>query len=179
MLRGAPPAAGPTGTVGRARATPELHGAVRSGTVGCGPNRDHRPWTGRGGFASTHAAPPAARPFLGSRAAHGPEELLDPERETTRRRMTPRHRRPRDHSWDRGLRADRRSCSTRSGSYASSHARLGTAGRETILGSRAASGPEELRDSERTYASTHAYLGTAGRGTRKGTVGCERAGGAA
>jgi hypothetical protein len=39
------------------------------------------------------------------------------------------------------------------------------AGRETILGSRAASGPEELRDSERTYASTHAYLGTAGRGT--------------
>ena len=40
-------------------------------------------------------------------------------------------------------------------------------------------GPEELRDSERTYASTHAYLGTAGRGTRKGTVGCERAGGAA
>ena len=48
-----------------------------------------------------------------------------------------------------------------------------------FLGSRAASGPEELRDSERTYASTHAYLGTAGRGTRKGTVGCERAGGAA
>ncbi len=58
-------------------------------------------------------------------------------------------------------------------------AHLGTAGRKTILGSRAASGPEELRDSERTYASTHAYLGTAGRGTRKGTVGCERAGGAA
>ena len=27
--------------------------------------------------------------------------------------------------------------------------------------------------------STHAYLGTAGRGTRKGTVGCERADGAA
>ena len=55
------------------------------------------------------------------------------------------------------------------------------AGRETILGSRAASGPEELRDSERTDrdASTHAYLGTAGSGTRKGTVGCGRAGGAA
>ena len=45
------------------------------------------------------------------------------------------------------------------------------------FGDRAASGPKELRDSERTYASTHAYLGTAGRGTRK--VGCERAGGAA
>ena len=47
-----------------------------------------------------------------------------------------------------------------------------------FLGSLAASGPEELRDSEWTYTSTHAYLGTAGRGTRKGTVGCERAGGA-
>ena len=55
MLRGPPPAAGPTGTVGRARATPELRGAVQRGTVGRGPNRDHRPWTGRGGFASTHA----------------------------------------------------------------------------------------------------------------------------
>ncbi len=54
-----------------------------------------------------------------------------------------------------------------------------TAGRETLWGRRAASGPEELRDSERTYASTHAYLGTAGRGTRKGTAGCELAGGGA
>jgi hypothetical protein len=61
----------------------------------------------------------------------------------------------------------------------SAHAHLGTAGRETLWGSRAASGPGELRDSERTYASTHAYHATAGRGTRKGTVGCERAGGAA
>ncbi len=112
MVRGAPPAAGPTGTVGRARATPELHGAEQSGTAGCGLNRDHGPCTGRG-------------------------------------------------------------------SYASMHALLGTAGSETLWGSRAASGPEELRDSERTNASTHAYLGTACRGTRKGTVGCERAGGAA
>jgi hypothetical protein len=112
MLRGIPPAAGPTGTVGRARATPELYGAVRSGTSCCGLYRDHWPCTGRG-------------------------------------------------------------------SYALLHAHLGTAGSETILGSWAASGPEELRDSERTYASTHAYLGTTGRWTRKGTVGCERAGGAA
>ncbi len=80
---------------------------------------------------------------------------------------------------DRGPQAGRRSCSTRSGSYASSHSHLGTAGRETILVPRAASGPEELRDSERIYESTHAYLGTVGRVTRKGTVGCERAGGAA
>ncbi len=106
MLRGAPPAAGPTGAVGRTRATPELHGAVRSGTAGRGPNRDHGPRAG---------------------------------------------------------------C----GSYASTHARLGTAGRGTLWEPRAASGPEELRDSERTYASTHAYLGTASRGTRKGTVGCD------
>ncbi len=58
------------------------------------------------------------------------------------------------------------------GSYASTHAHLGTAGCDTLWGSLAASGKEELRDSELTYASTHAYFGTAGRGTRKGTVGC-------
>ncbi len=55
LRHGAPPAAGPTGTVGRARATPELHGAVRSGTAGCGLYRDHWPCTGRGSYASTHA----------------------------------------------------------------------------------------------------------------------------
>ncbi len=55
----------------------------------------------------------------------------------------------------------------------STHAHLGTTGRGTLWEQRAASGQEELRDSECTYASTHAYLGTAGRGTRKGTVGCE------
>ncbi len=85
MLREAPPAAGPPGTVGRA---PELYGAVRSGTAGRGPNLDHGPRAGRGSYASTHA-------------------------------------------------------------------HLGTAGRGTLWESRAASGPEELRDSERTYASTH------------------------
>ncbi len=140
MLRGAPPAAGPTGTTGRALATLELHGTVRIGTAGCGLNRDHGQCTGRVSIS----APPAARPF-----------------------------------GNRGPRAGRRSCATRSRSYASTHAHLGTAGRETLWGPRAASGPEELRDSERTYASTHAYLGTAGCGTRKGTVGCERAEGAA
>jgi hypothetical protein len=55
MLREAPQAAGPTGTVGRARATPELHVAVRSGTAGCGLNRDLWPCTGSGSYASTHA----------------------------------------------------------------------------------------------------------------------------
>ena len=112
MHSGVPPAAGPTGTAGRARATPELHSAVRSGTAGRGPNRDHGPRAGRGSYAPTHA-------------------------------------------------------------------HLGTAGRGTLWEPRAACGPEELCDSERTYASTHAYLGTAGCGTRKVTVGCERGGGAA
>jgi hypothetical protein len=91
------------------------------------------------------------------------------------RRCTKRHRRPwaQPGPWAaRGPRAG-------FGSYASTHAHLGTAGRGTLWEPRAASGPEELRDSERTYASTHAYLGTAGSGTRKGTVGCERAGRAA
>jgi hypothetical protein len=82
MLCAAPPAAGPAGTVGRARATPELHGgAVRSGTAGRGLNRDHGPCTGRGGFASTHAhLGTAGRETLwGPRAAGGPEELRDSE----------------------------------------------------------------------------------------------------
>ncbi len=48
------------------------------------------------------------------------------------------------------------------------HMHISTAaGRGTLWEPRTASGPEELRDSERTYASTHAYLGTAGRGTRE------------
>ena len=152
MLRGAPPAAGPTGTVGRARATPELHGAVRSGTVGRGPNRDHRPWTGRGGFASTHAhlgtagrettlgiagrtrAGGAARPGAGNYASSharlgtaGRETILGIAgcgRAGGAARLgvdlhvyacPPWHRRPRDPQGDRGLRAGRRSCVTRSG----------------------------------------------------------------
>ena len=81
MLRGVPPAAGPTGTVGRARTTPELHGAVRSGTAGCGLNRDHGPCTGRGSYASTHAHLGTAgrKTLWGPRAAGGPEELRDSE----------------------------------------------------------------------------------------------------
>jgi hypothetical protein len=99
----------------------------------------------------------------------------------------------------RGPNRDHRQWTGRGG-FASTHAHLGTAGRETTLGiagrTRAGGaarpgagnyassyaclgGPEELRDSEWTYTSTHAHLGTAGRGTRKGTVGYGRAGGAA
>ncbi len=91
------------------------------------------------------SAPPAARPFLGSRAVRGPEELLDLERETTRRRMhalAPPAARPflgslassgpeelRDSEW----------------TYTSTHAaHLGTAGRGTRKGTVGG----ELRDSE-------------------------------
>jgi hypothetical protein len=110
MLRGAPPAAGPTGTVGRARATPELHGAVRSGTAGCGLYRNHWPCTGRGSYASTHAhLGTAGRETLwGSRAASGPEELLDSERELRVVAFTSRHRLPRDHFGIARLGADLR-----------------------------------------------------------------------
>ena len=147
MLRGAPPAAGPTGTVGRARATPELHGAVQRGTVRRGLNRDHRPWTGRGGYASTHA-------HLGTA---GPETILGIA----------------GREWAGGA------ARPGAGNYASSHDASAPPAARPFLGSRAAGGPEELRDSEWTYTSTHAHLGTAGRGTRKETVGCGRAGGAA
>jgi hypothetical protein len=100
-----------------ARATPELHGAVRSGTVGRGPNRDHRPWTGRGGFASTHA-------HLGTAGRETTLGIAGRTRAGGAARLgvdlhvyacPPWHRRPRDPQGDRGLRAGRRSCVTRSG----------------------------------------------------------------
>jgi hypothetical protein len=59
------------------------------------------------------------------------------------RRCTKRHRR----LW---AQPGPRACTGR-GSYASTHAHFGTAGRETLWGPRAASGPEELRDSERSH----------------------------
>jgi hypothetical protein len=55
MLREAPPAAGPTGTAGRTRATPELHGAVRGCTAGRQSLWDYGPCWGRGSYALTHA----------------------------------------------------------------------------------------------------------------------------
>ncbi len=61
MLREAPLATGQTRTAGHARATSELHSAVRSGTAGRGPNRDHGP--------RISARDPQGEP----RAASGPE----------------------------------------------------------------------------------------------------------
>jgi hypothetical protein len=84
------------------------------------------------------SAPPAARPLLGSRAVchtiRGPEELLDPERETTRRRThasAPPAARP-----FLGSRAVRGPEELRDSewTYTSTHAHLGTAGRGTRKG---------------------------------------------
>ncbi len=91
MLRGAPLAAGPTGTVGRARAIQELYGAVRSGTAaGRGPNGDHGPRAGCGSYASTHAhLGTAGRGTLWeSLAASEPEVLRDSGRSHGCRRDT-------------------------------------------------------------------------------------------
>jgi hypothetical protein len=97
------------------------------------------------------SAPPAARPLLGSRAVRWPEELLEPERETTRRRMhasAPPAARPflgsRAAGGPEELHDSERT-------YTSTHAHLGTAGRGTRKGAVppwAAGEPEELCDSE-------------------------------
>jgi hypothetical protein len=117
MLRGAPPAAGPTGIVGRALATPELHGAVRSGTAGRGPNWDHGPRGGCGSYVSTDvqlgtAGRETRKGTLGSEQAGGAARLGADLRVYA---CLSRHRRPRDPQGDRGLRAGLRSCVTRSG----------------------------------------------------------------
>ena len=108
-----------TGTAGRTRATPVLHGAVRSGTAGCGLNRDPLPCTGRGSYASTHAlvhlGTAGRETFLG---IAGRERAGGAARLGADLRVYPcvsRHRLPRDSQGDRGLRAGRRSCVTRSG----------------------------------------------------------------
>jgi len=80
------------------------------------------------------SAPPAARPLLGSRAVRGPEELLDPERETTRRRMhasAPPAARPFLGSRAAGEPEELRDSEW---TYTSTHAHLGTAGRGTRKG---------------------------------------------
>ena len=81
------------------------------GTVGRGPNWDRGPGAGHAGAArrcTTRHHRPWAQP--GPSAVYGPRRLRVDA-------CASRHRRPRDHSWDRGPYAGRRSlsCSTRSG----------------------------------------------------------------
>jgi hypothetical protein len=116
MLRWVPQAAGPTGTVGRARTTQELHSTVRSGTAGCGLYRDHWPCTGSGSYASTHAHPGTAGRetifgIAGCERAGGATRLGADLRVYA---CLSRHRRPREPQGDSGLRASLRSCVTRS-----------------------------------------------------------------
>ncbi len=56
-------------------------------------------------------------------------------------------------------------------SNASTHAHLSAAGHGTLWEPLAASGPEEMPDSEVTYACTRAYLDTAWQRDPQGTVG--------
>ena len=86
----------------------------------------------------TGTEPHAPRGAAGRGTQPGPLAVTGHARAA--RRCTKRHRR----LWAQPGRL----AVTGRGSYASTHAHLSTAGSETLWGSRAASGPEELRDSE-------------------------------
>ena len=79
------------------------------GTAGRGPNWDRGPCAGYAG-AARHCTKRHRRPW----AQPGPPAVDWPRRLRVDA-CASRHRRPRDHSWDRGPHAGRRSCSTRSG----------------------------------------------------------------
>jgi hypothetical protein len=116
------------------------------GTAGRGTNWDRGPCAGHARAArrfTTRHRRPWAQP--GPLAVYGPRELRVVA-------CTSRHRRPRDHSWDRGPQAGRRSCATRSGPtrlrmHISAPPAAGPA-----RGPWAASGPEELRDLDWSHA---------------------------
>ena len=112
------------------------------GTAGRGPNWDRGPGAGRAGAArrwTTWHRRPWAQP--GPPAVDGPRRLRVDA-------CASRHRRPRDHSWDRGPYAGRRSCATRSGPTRLRMPTLAPPAAGPARGPWAASGPEELRDSE-------------------------------
>ena len=146
------------------------------GTAGRGPNWDRGPGAGHAGAARRCTKRHRrlwAQP--GPSAVYGPRELRVDA-------CSSRHRRPRDHSWDRGPYAGRRSCSTRSGKLRvvactprHRRARDYSWDRGLRVGRRSCatrSGPTRLRMP--TLAPPAAGVG----GTRKGAAGCGRAGGA-
>jgi hypothetical protein len=95
------------------------------------------------------SAPPAARPFGDRGPQAGREELLDSERELRVVACTSQHRLPRDHFGIAGCEQAGRSCATRGGPTRlrmpiSAPPAAGPGAR----GPWAASGPEELRDSD-------------------------------
>ena len=79
------------------------------GTAGRGPNWDRGPCAGYAG-AARHCTKRHRRPW----AQPGPPSVDGPRRLRVDA-CASRHRRPRDHSWDRWPHAGWRSCSTRSG----------------------------------------------------------------
>ena len=112
-------------------------------TAGRGPNWDRGPGAGHAGAARSgttlHRRPWAQ---LGPPAVDGPRRLRVDA-------CASRHRRPRDHSWDRGLRAGRRSCATRSVPTRLRMPILAPPAAGPAREPRASGGPEELRDSVR------------------------------
>jgi hypothetical protein len=122
------------------------------GAAGRGTNRDCGPCAGHAGAArrcTRRHRRPSVSPGL--RAVLGPRELCVDA-------CTSRYRRPRDPQGDRGLRAGRRSCVTRSGPTCLRMRISASLAARPARGLRAVSGPEELRDSERS------------RGCRRGAV---------
>ena len=113
------------------------------GTAGRGTNRDRGPCAGHAG-AARRCTKRHRRLWAQPWAVHGPRELRVDA-------CTSRHRRPRDHPWDRGPRAGRRSCATRSGPTRLRMRISAPPAAGPARGPWAASGPEELRDLERSH----------------------------
>jgi hypothetical protein len=113
------------------------------GTAGRGTNWDRGPCAGHAGAArrcTKRHRRPWAQP--GPSAVDGPRRLRVDA-------CASRHRRPRDHSWDRGPYAGRRSCATRSGPTRLRMPTLAPPAAGPARGPWASGGPEELRDSDR------------------------------
>ncbi len=150
MLRWVPPAAGPTGTVGRA--------AGHARAARCCTKRHRQLWAQPGPWAvhgprelrvdactSRHRRQRDPLGIAGRKRAGGSARL---GAGATRRRMqisAPPAARP---SWDRGLRAGRRSCATRSGPTRLLMPISAPPAAGPARGPWAASRPEELHDSE-------------------------------
>ncbi len=116
------------------------------GTAGRWPNWDRGPCAGHTG-ASRRCTKRHRRLW----ARPGPWAVHGPPRELRVDTCTSRHRRPRDPFGDRGPRAGRRSCATRSGPMRLRMPISAPPAAGPARGPWAASGPEELRDSERSH----------------------------
>jgi hypothetical protein len=115
------------------------------GTAGRGPNWDRGPRAGHAGAARRCTKRHRRLWALpGPLAVHGPRKLRVDA-------CTSRHRRPRDHFWDRWLRTGRRSNATWSGPTRLRMPISAPPAAGPARGPWAASWPEELCDSERSH----------------------------